>query len=201
MILLIDNGGLCAFNLVRYVAELGFACRIERNDSLNPEQALALRPRAIILSSGPGTPDEAGVCLQLARLAAARGDMPVLGVGLGHQAIAEALGGRLRHARQPRHGVQARILHNGSGLFAGLPPAFAAGCRHSLTADIASAAALQATAWDEDGELMALAHQTSPVFGVQFQPESVLTAHGHRLLANFLGLAGLKARKIPERAA
>ena len=201
MILLIDNCDSFAGNLARYVAELGFACRIERNDALDAEQAFALRPRAIILSSGPGTPDEAGVCLQLARLAAERSDMPVLGVGLGHQAIAEALGGRLRHSRQPRHGVQARILHGGCGLFAGLPQAFAAGCRHSLTADIASAAALQATARDEDGALMALAHQTAPLFGVQFQPESILTAHGHRLLANFLSLAGLKAGKIPQQAA
>ena len=201
MILLIDNRGSCAHALARYVAELGFGCRIARSDAIDAGEALALRPGAIILSPGPGAPDEAGVCLRLAALAAARGDIPLLGAGLGHQAIALALGGRVRHARRPRHGARARILHNGSALFAGLPSSFAAGCCHSLAADIAAAAQLEETAWDEDGEAMALAHRAAPVFGVQFRPESILTDHGHRLLANFLGLGGMKARRIPGRAA
>ena len=201
MILLVDNYDSFVYNLARYVEELGFACRVARNDALDADQALALRPRAVILSPGPCAPDEAGVCLQLARRMAARGDIPLLGVCLGHQAVAQALGGRVRPARRPMHGMQARILHNGAGLFAGLPPAFPVGRYHSLAADIASAAALQATAWDEDGEVMAFAHRAAPLFGVQFHPESILTAHGHRLLANFLGFAGMRARRIPERAA
>ena len=201
MILLIDNYDSFVHNLARYVEELGFACRVARNDAIGAQQALALRPGAVILSPGPCAPDEAGICLRLAAAVAARGDIPLLGVCLGHQAIAQALGGRVRPARRPMHGMQARILHDGSALFAGLPATFAAGRYHSLAADLAPDGELRETAWDEDGEVMAFAHRAAPVFGVQFHPESILSQHGHRLLANFLGCGGMRARRIPETAA
>ena len=201
MILLIDNYDSFVYNLARYVEELGFACRVVRNDALGVEAILAMRPRAIILSPGPCTPDEAGICLRLAAALAERGDIPLLGVCLGHQAVAQALGGRVRYARHPMHGMQACIFHNGGGLFAGLPSTFLVGRYHSLAADVADAGDLLATAWDEEGEVMAFAHKTAPIFGVQFHPESILSEHGHRLLANFLGFGGMKARRIPNWAA
>ena len=201
MILLIDNYDSFVYNLARYVEELGFDFRVMRNDALDARGILAMRPRAIILSPGPCTPDEAGVCLPLSAALAARGDVPLLGVCLGHQALVQASGGRVRYARHPMHGMQARIFHNGGALFAGLPSNFLVGRYHSLAADVADAEDLTATAWDEEGEVMACAHKTAPIFGVQFHPESILSEHGHRLLANFLGMGGMKARRIPNWAA
>lgn len=187
MILLIDNYDSFVHNLARYVGELGRARRVVRNDALTVEEALALRPRAIILSPGPCGPDGAGISVALVT-AAAKAHLPLLGVCLGHQAIAVAFGGRVRRTA-PVHGKPSRILHDGTGLFAEVPSPFAAARYHSLVADLPEGGPLRITATSEDGTLMALAHESLPLFGVQFHPESVLTEHGHLLLSNFLTLA------------
>jgi len=155
---------------------------------------VALRPQAILLSPGPCGPDKAGISVPLARAAAENG-IPLLGVCLGHQAIAAAFGGQIRRAARPVHGKPARIAHDGAGIFHGLPNPFTAARYHSLIAELPENGPLRATAFAEDGTLMALAHETLPVFGVQFHPESVLTEHGHALLANFLTLAGVNHRE------
>ena len=184
MILLIDNYDSFVHNLARYVGELGAPRRVIRNDALTAAEALALKPRGIILSPGPGGPAQAGISLALAKAAGAAG-VPLLGVCLGHQCVAQAYGGVVRRGR-PAHAEASRISHDASSLFKDIPSPFTAGRYHSLTADLAPGGVLRATARAEDGTLMALEHRKLPVFGVQFHPESVLTEHGHRLLANFL---------------
>lgn len=196
MILLIDNYDSFVHNLARYVGELGFARRVIRNDAISVAEALALRPQAIILSPGPCGPDEAGISVPLAKAAAGAG-VPLLGVCLGHQAIAAAFGGRI-HRTAPVHGKPARIAHDGTGIFADVPSPFTAARYHSLAAELAMDGPLRATAQSEDGVLMALAHESLPIFGVQFHPESVLTEHGHLLLSNFLALG--RASKLKESA-
>lgn len=196
MILLIDNYDSFVHNLARYVGELGFARRVIRNDAISVAEALALRPQAIILSPGPCGPDEAGISVPLAKAAAGAG-VPLLGVCLGHQAIAAAFGGHI-HRTAPVHGKPARIAHNGTGIFADVPSPFTAARYHSLAAELAEDGPLRATAQSEDGVLMALAHESLPIFGVQFHPESVLTEHGHLLLSNFLALG--RASKLKESA-
>ncbi len=189
MILLIDNYDSFTFNLVHYLGELGARCTVRRNDSLDVAAALALRPRAIVLSPGPCTPNEAGICLDLiAAAAAAR--LPVLGVCLGHQAIGQAFGGEVVRAKLPMHGKVSAIHHDATGLFAGLPSPFAATRYHSLVvrAD-ALPPALVATAHTADGMVMGLRHRDLPIAGVQFHPESIASEHGHTLLRNFLDLA------------
>jgi anthranilate synthase component 2/para-aminobenzoate synthetase component 2 len=187
MILLIDNYDSFVHNLARYVGELGHAREVVRNDALTVGEVLARAPDAIVLSPGPCGPDEAGISVALVK-AAAEARIPLLGVCLGHQCIASAFGGTIRRAT-PVHGKPAQIRHDGQGLFAGIPSPFAAARYHSLVADLAPDGPLHPTARAEDGTLMALTHETLPVFGVQFHPESVLTEHGHRLLGNFLELA------------
>ncbi len=190
MILLIDNYDSFTFNLVHYFGDLGAECLVRRNDALTVEQALALRPAAIVLSPGPCSPDEAGICLDLVREA---GDIPLLGVCLGHQAIGQAFGGHVTRAGVPMHGKVSPVRHDGQGLFAGLPSPFNATRYHSLTVDPTRPSnVLDATAWTEDGTIMGLQHRTRPVHGVQFHPESIASEHGHALLANFLRLAGIK---------
>ncbi len=201
MILLIDNYDSFVYNLARYIEELGFPCRVVRNDALDVAEALSLQPRAIVLSPGPCAPDDAGISIELARTVAARGDTALLGVCLGHQAIVQALGGNVRAARRPMHGMAAQVFHKGGKLFSGIPPTFTVGRYHSLAADVASEGKLQACAWDEDSEVMAVEHESAPVFGVQFHPESILSEYGHLLLANFLNFAGMKAKRIPRWAA
>lgn len=196
MILLIDNFDSFVHNLARYVGELGFERRTVRTDEISVAEALALRPRAIILSPGPCGPDRAGISVPLVKKAAANG-IPLLGVCLGHQAIAAAFGGRIARAPKPVHGKPSRIYHEGGDIFAGLPNPFTAGRYHSLIAKMPEGGPLRVTAWTEDGVPMALAHESLPVFGVQFHPESVLTEHGYELLSNFLKLAG--ARPLPEK--
>lgn len=198
MILLIDNFDSFVHNLARYVGELGHDRQTVRTDAITVDAALALHPQAIILSPGPCGPDKAGISVPLVAAAAERG-IPLLGVCLGHQAIAAAFGGRIRRAERPVHGKPARIAHDGAGIFDGLPSPFTAARYHSLIAELPASGALRATAVAEDGTLMALAHETLPVFGVQFHPESVLTEHGHALLANFLALTGT-AQRIKESA-
>ncbi len=192
MILLIDNYDSFTFNLVHYLGDLGVVCDVRRNDTLTAEQAVALAPQAIVLSPGPCSPDEAGICLDLIRLAAGR--IPLLGVCLGHQAIGQAFGGQVVRAPAPMHGKISSIRHIGDRLFAGLPSPFAATRYHSLVVAAASLPeCLTATAWSEDGLIMGLRHAAWPVFGVQFHPESIASEHGHALLGNFLAAAGLNS--------
>ena len=195
MILVIDNYDSFTYNLVHYLAELGAEMEIRRNDTLSVDEALALKPRALLLSPGPCTPNEAGICLDL--IAAAPFDLPILGVCLGHQAIGQAFGGQVVRARALMHGKTSLVTHTGTGLFEGLPNPFTAARYHSLAVRPESLPdALVATAWTEVGEIMGLAHRTRPIPGVQFHPESYATEHGHRLLSNFLRLAGLPVAEL-----
>ena len=188
MILLIDNYDSFTFNLVHYLGELGHACDVRRNDALTVDQAMALEPEAIVLSPGPCTPNEAGICCDLIRRAAGR--VPILGVCLGHQAIGQVFGGEVVRAPMPMHGKVSPILHDGTDVFAGLPSPFGATRYHSLTVRPDSLpASLIATAHTEDGVIMGLRHAVMPVFGVQFHPESIASEHGHNILANFMALA------------
>ena len=188
MILLIDNYDSFTFNLVHFLGDLGATCDVHRNDSLTAEQALALEPEAIVLSPGPCTPDDAGICLGL--IEAAAGRIPLLGVCLGHQAIGQAFGGRVVRGPVPMHGKVSAISHRGTDVFEGLPSPFRATRYHSLVVEPATLpATLEATAWTEDVTVMGLRHRTLPIFGVQFHPESIASEHGHALLANFLAIA------------
>lgn len=191
MILVIDNYDSFTYNLVHYLNELGAETRVVRNDDLTVAQALATRPEAVLLSPGPCTPNEAGICLDL--LAAAPADLPILGVCLGHQSIGQAFGGEVVHAKALMHGKTSQIHHDGQGIFAGLPNPFTATRYHSLAVRRETLpGVLKVTAWTDDGEIMGLQHVSRPVYGVQFHPESIATEGGHALLANFLDLAGVK---------
>jgi len=194
MLLLIDNFDSFTWNLVHYLGELGAACEVVRNDSLTPAEALARNPEGIVLSPGPCTPNEAGVCLDLIT-AAAQAQVPVLGVCLGHQAIGQAFGGRVVRAPVPMHGKVSPVRHEGAGVFAGLPTPFAATRYHSLLVEDLPPV-LKPTAWTEDGLLMGLSHRSLPIHGVQFHPESIASAHGHQLLGNFLA----SVRALPRAA-
>ena len=195
MLLLIDNYDSFTWNLVQYLGELGQEVRVVRNDALTLAQIRALAPAAIVISPGPGTPDEAGVSLDVLREPLA--GVPVLGVCLGHQASGQAFGGKVVRAAQIMHGKTSPIHHRGEGVFAGLPTPFEATRYHSLVVEKSSLpACLEVTAWTEnaDGsldEIMGLRHRSLPIEGVQFHPESILTQHGHAMLRNFLerGLA------------
>jgi para-aminobenzoate synthetase component 2 len=195
MLLVLDNYDSFTFNLVQYLGELAGEhplaadLRVERNDALSLEQIRALDPAAILISPGPGDPDQSGVCLEVLRELGPR--VPTLGVCLGHQALAQAYGGRVVRARELMHGKTSPVLHGGEGVFAGLPNPLIATRYHSLIAERESLpACLEITAWLEDGTIMGLRHRQHPhLQGVQFHPESVLTQAGHQLLANFLHLA------------
>jgi anthranilate synthase/aminodeoxychorismate synthase-like glutamine amidotransferase len=196
MILLIDNYDSFVHNLARYLQRLGQLTRIVRNDEIDVTGARMMKPAVIVLSPGPCTPLEAGSSLDIVR--ALHAEIPMLGVCLGHQVIAEALGGRVVRAASPMHGRQSQIWHEGSRLFSGLPSPLTVGRYHSLVVDPTSLPGeLQATAWTDDRILMAFEHATLPVFGVQFHPESILTDCGYELLANFLGAAGLVTKVQP----
>jgi anthranilate synthase component 2 len=191
MILVVDNYDSFTYNLVHYLAELGATTRVVRNDAVTVEEALALKPEAVLLSPGPCTPNEAGICLDL--LAAAPDSLPILGVCLGHQAIGQAFGGEVIRAKSLMHGKTSPIHHKGEGVFAGLRDGFTAARYHSLAVlDEPLPEALEVVAWTEDGEIMGLRHKTRPIHGVQFHPESIATEGGHALLSNFLDLAGVK---------
>lgn len=190
MILLIDNYDSFVHNLARYFRRLGQTVRVVRNDAVSAADVVAMRPAAIVLSPGPCTPSEAGVSLEVVRRL--RGQVPLLGVCLGHQAIAAALGGRIVRAVEPLHGRTSLVEHDGQGLFARLASPLLACRYHSLVVDPASLPPdLVATAHTSDGTIMALAHRREPLWGVQFHPEAILTHGGYRLLANFLRLAGI----------
>jgi len=191
MLLLIDNYDSFTYNLVHYLGELGAEVVVHRNDALDVQQAMALRPAAIVLSPGPCDPAQAGICLALTA-AAAETRTPLLGVCLGHQAIGEAFGGRVVRAREIVHGKMGTIHHTGKGVFAGLPSPFQATRYHSLAVDRDGLPdCLEITAWVEDGTIMGLRHRDLPIEGVQFHPESIASEHGHRLLRNFLDAAGV----------
>jgi anthranilate synthase component 2 len=187
MILLIDNYDSFTFNLVHFLGDLGAVCEVVRNDQLTVEQAMARRPEAIVLSPGPCTPTEAGMCLDLIRAAA--GHVPLLGVCLGHQAIGQAFGGEVVRAPSPMHGKVSPVTHRGTDIFTGLPSPFDATRYHSLVVRAETLPeVLEATAQTGD-IIMGLRHRSLPIFGVQFHPESIASQHGHDILANFLRIA------------
>ncbi len=196
MILLIDNYDSFVYNLARYLAQLGCETTVVRNDAVTVAEVRTLSPQAIVISPGPCTPAQSGVSLDIVRELGS--DIPLLGVCLGHQAIAQALGGDVIRAPQPVHGRTSLIHHTNNELFAGLPNPFAATRYHSLTIDARTLPAeLVVTAHSDDGLVMAIQHRQWPVYGVQFHPESILTSGGHRLLANFLRLAGVDSLTLP----
>jgi anthranilate synthase component II len=191
MILVIDNYDSFTYNLVHYLNELGAETHVVRNDAIGVDEALGLKPEAVLLSPGPCTPNEAGVCLDL--LSRADPALPILGVCLGHQVIGQAYGGAVVRAQALMHGKTSQVRHNGQGVFKGLKNPFTATRYHSLSVrkeDLPPD--LEVTAWTEDGEIMGVRHRTRPVHGVQFHPESIATECGHELLGNFLDLAGVK---------
>jgi anthranilate synthase component 2 len=194
MILLIDNYDSFTFNLFHLIGELGEKVRVVRNDALSAVEALAMGPEAVILSPGPCTPNEAGICLDLVA-AAAEARMPVFGVCLGMQSIAQSFGGEIRRAGKLMHGKTSEITHAGEGVFAGLPSPFTATRYHSLVAErtsLSNALTITARAGDDD-EIMGIAHRELPIAGVQFHPESIATEHGARMISNFLKIARMKA--------
>ncbi|OUJ13502.1 aminodeoxychorismate/anthranilate synthase component II [Acetobacter okinawensis] len=185
MILLIDNYDSFTFNLVHYLGELGEVCDVRRNDALSVDEALALAPDAIVLSPGPRSPNEAGICCDL--IAAAAGKVPVFGVCLGHQSIGQVFGAQVVRAPTPMHGKISPVFHNGTDVFAGLASPFNATRYHSLTLEPSSIPDdLEVTAWTADGVIMGVRHKVHPISGVQFHPESIASDHGHDLLRNFL---------------
>ncbi|MDP1912510.1 aminodeoxychorismate/anthranilate synthase component II [Brevundimonas sp.] len=195
MILVVDNYDSFTWNLVHYLAELGAETRVVRNDDLTAAEAWALKPEAVLLSPGPCTPNEAGICLAI--LDTAPLDMPIFGVCLGHQAMGQAFGGEVIRAKALMHGKTSPIEHEGRSVFKGLPSPFTATRYHSLAVRRETLPdVLEVTAWTADGEIMGLAHRTRPIHGVQFHPESIATEHGHDLLANFLDLANIKRRAM-----
>jgi len=182
-ILVVDNYDSFVFNLVQYLAQLGADCTVRRNDEVGPEEAVTFD--GVLLSPGPGTPERAGACIDIVRGCA--GTVPVLGVCLGHQAIAAAYGGVVEQAPELLHGKTSAVLHDGAGVLTGLPSPFTATRYHSLSVRPESVPAeLEVTGRTEGGVVMALRHRDVPLEGVQFHPESVLTEHGHRMLANWL---------------
>jgi anthranilate synthase component 2 len=193
MLLLIDNYDSFTWNLVHYLGELGAEVVVRRNDALDVQEAMAMRPAGIVLSPGPCDPDQAGICLPLT-LAAAETGTPLLGVCLGHQTIGQAFGGRVVRAGQIVHGKLGTMHHEGKGVFAGLPSPFAATRYHSLIVDRATLPdCLEVTAWLEDGTIMGLRHRSLPIEGVQFHPESIVSEHGHRMLRTFLDTVAVPA--------
>ncbi len=194
MLLLIDNYDSFTYNLVHYLGELGAESVVVRNDKITVEEALAKKPKAIVLSPGPCTPNEAGVCLDLIRQAGPT--IPLLGVCLGHQSIGQSYGGKVIRAPEPMHGKLSSITHTSKGVFKGLPKSFQITRYHSLIVERATLPdCLEITAETADGIIMGLQHKTHPVHGVQFHPESIASEQGHALLANFLELAGFKPKR------
>ncbi|WP_276860685.1 anthranilate synthase component II [Haematobacter missouriensis] len=196
MLLLIDNYDSFTYNLVHYLGELGADVVVRRNDALNVQEAMAMKPAAILLSPGPCDPAQAGICLALTE-AAAETRTPLFGVCLGHQTIGQAFGGRVVRAGEIMHGKMGRIEHAGAGVFAGLPTPFEATRYHSLIVERETLPdSLEVTAWLADGTIMGLKHRDLPIEGVQFHPESIASQHGHRMLATFLEGAGIATRPL-----
>ena len=188
MLLLIDNYDSFTYNLVHYLGELGAEVVVKRNDALDVQEAMALRPAGIVLSPGPCDPSQAGICLALTQAAAETGT-PLMGVCLGHQTIGEAFGGKVVRAGEIVHGKTDHVHHDGTGVFAGLPSPFEATRYHSLIVERESLPdCLEVNAWLEGGMIMGLRHKELPIHGVQFHPESIASEHGHKLLKNFLNM-------------
>ena len=185
MLLMIDNYDSFTFNLVQYFGELGQAVAVHRNDEITLEGIAALKPQYLVLSPGPCSPAEAGICIEAIRHFA--GKLPILGVCLGHQSIGAAFGGRIVRAQQLMHGKTSEITTTQQGVFRGLPERFTVNRYHSLAIEKESSPeVLKTTAWTDDGEIMGVRHAELPIQGVQFHPESILTEHGHAMLKNFL---------------
>lgn len=192
MLLLIDNYDSFTYNLVHYLGELGADVVVKRNDAIDVQEAMSMRPDAIMLSPGPCDPSQAGICLAMVH-AAAETKTPLIGVCLGHQAIGEAFGGKVVRCHEIVHGKMGKMHHNGKGLFADLPSPFEATRYHSLIVERESLPdCLQISAELEDGTIMGLQHKTLPIHGVQFHPESIRSEYGHQMLENFL-----KTTKVP----
>ena len=191
MILVIDNYDSFVYNLVHYIEDFGVRAEVRRNDALSVADTLKMKPRAVVLSPGPCTPTEAGICLDL--LAHAPNDLPILGVCLGHQAMGQAFGGDVVQAKEIMHGKVSDVTHRGGGLFRGLPSPFKATRYHSLAVKRETFPdVLNVDAETADGEVMGMSHKSRPVFGVQFHPESIASEHGHAIVGNFLTAAGLR---------
>jgi len=191
MLLVIDNYDSFTFNLVHYAQELGAETKVVRNDEISVEDALSSGTSAVLLSPGPRTPDEAGICLDLIRKAP--DDLPMLGICLGQQAMGQAFGGRVIQAKEIMHGKTSPVLHDGTGLFEGLDSPFEATRYHSLAVERDSLPGeLLVNGWTEDGEIMGFRHATRPIHGLQFHPESIASENGHALIAKFLDIAGLR---------
>jgi anthranilate synthase/aminodeoxychorismate synthase-like glutamine amidotransferase len=189
VLIVIDNYDSFTWNLVHYLEVLNAEPRVFRNDEISVDELLAIQPSHVIISPGPGTPADAGISRDMIRAAAGR--IPILGVCLGHQCMAEVYGGRVVRCEVPVHGKTAKVRHDGSGVFAGLPNPLIAARYHSLTVEANSLPdCLSVTAWTDDGLIMGLRHRTDPIFGVQFHPESILTDSGPALLRNFLAIEG-----------
>lgn len=197
MLLMIDNYDSFTYNLVQYFSELGAQVQVVRNDAITVAEAAALAPSHIVLSPGPCTPAEAGVCVSL--IQALAGKVPILGVCLGHQSIGAALGGRIVRAPQPMHGKTSAVTHDGQGVFAGLPSPLTVVRYHSLVIDAATLPAeLEVSARSDDGQIMGVRHRalaatSAPLEGVQYHPESILSEHGHAQLRNFLAMGAVRA--------
>jgi anthranilate synthase/aminodeoxychorismate synthase-like glutamine amidotransferase len=199
MILLIDNYDSFVYNLARYFQRLGQETQVVRNDAIDVSGIRALRPQAVVLSPGPCTPNEAGCSLEVAGQLS--GAIPLLGVCLGHQVIGAACGGQVLRAQRPVHGRSSLIVHEGGGIFTGLPSPLRVGRYHSLVVFASELPAeLEITARTEDGEVMAIQHRRHPTIGIQFHPESILTEGGYQMLANFLHLAGVPVSLVPSLA-
>jgi anthranilate synthase/aminodeoxychorismate synthase-like glutamine amidotransferase len=190
MLLVIDNYDSFTYNLVHFIGDVGGRCVVRRNDQITVDEALALKPAGIVLSPGPCTPNEAGICLDLIA-ASAKAQMPLLGVCLGHQAIGQAFGGKVVRAPVPMHGKLSAITNTGKGVFEDVPSPFSATRYHSLiVARDSLPDSLEITAGLPDGMIMGMRHRTLPIHGVQFHPESIASQHGHKILENFLKICG-----------
>ena len=193
MLLLIDNYDSFTFNLVHYLGELGAETRVVRNDEIDVQAAMAMKPEGIVLSPGPCDPDRAGICLSLTH-AAAETNTPLLGVCLGHQTIGQAFGGKVVRAGEIVHGKPGTIHHDDSGVFEGLPTPLAATRYHSLVVERDTLPdVLIPNAWLADGTIMGLRHREKPIHGVQFHPESIRSEHGHKMLRRFLDVLAVPA--------
>lgn len=198
MLIIIDNYDSFTYNLVQFIGDLGHSCHVIRNDSCSSDEVIEQKPDAVILSPGPCTPDQAGICLDL--ISKAPSTLPILGVCLGHQSIGQAFGGRVIRAPHIMHGKLSSITHSATGIFEGLSDPLRITRYHSLIVERDSLPdSLDITAQSDDGLIMALAHKDRPVFGVQFHPESIASQDGHQLLANFLRLAGLPVSTSAEK--
>ena len=201
MLLLIDNYDSFTYNLVHFLGDLGARCAVHRNDQITVDEAMALKPDAIVLSPGPCTPNEAGICMDLIT-AAAKAQLPLLGVCLGHQAIGQVFGGKVVRAPTPMHGKLSGVRHKGQSVFEDVPSPFEATRYHSLIVERSSVPEeLVVTAWTADGIVMGLRHSRYPTYGVQFHPESVLTKEGKKILANFVRRASRAISPPRERGA